>query len=317
MKTIQSIFNKSNLIRKTNTDKIISITNINRITNYHSKHFSFKFNREKIFSSLKQKQEESNQQEDQYNLKAKLKQFFKKVHPDILGRDCSEDLIKQNQKSLQELNNFISSLKENQDFKAKTIEFNVNDGVDSVTITKFDIDLPQIVGNGDKRNQKLYLSNKLDEILSEIQKKDTMAERLGFTKKDDNIDSKNIKISFKKELEEEFGKKDLDYSTMTDEDIIKSKIYKLDINDRNNSNRDKINKEDSDVNDDANSNIKTNSTATTATTKTKVKDELINNDKIKLVKESELKAQRINEKISQEVNKKLADKKIIKKSNYL
>ena len=142
------------------------------------------------------------------NLKNKVNQFLKKVHPDILEGKYSEEYKIENSKSIQELNMFLNSLKENISFSSKYIDFNIidysvieNNNENDNNLSKITLELPDIKSNSLNHSSKLILSNRLDKILIDINKKQKKAHSLGVKLSEDNLFSLNDDIHKQQRLE--------------------------------------------------------------------------------------------------------------------
>lgn len=175
-------------------DKIqkFTINNIKTSFNYISRRY-LTYNSQFKIDMNKEVREKVNLNTN-LNLKAKINQFLRRAHPDVLSSNCSEELKLENQKSMQILNQFISSLNDNSDFKSVLIEFNVYNEYEEGIINRYSFDLPGLHKGKDNKNQKFWLSKKLDTILEDITSFSTLADKFGqksFFKKEINEDNED------------------------------------------------------------------------------------------------------------------------------
>lgn len=170
------------------------------------------------------------------NFKLKLNQFLKKAHPDALQGKCSEEEITLNSKSVQELNLFINNLKDNLNYQGKDIEFNILDDIEVSSITKVKITLPELKQGQLNHSQRIWFSNKIDEILQEISNKQSQADEFGSEKEFNNFNSikrpKVLKYSDilskqqTKQISEEIKKETSDYKIIKKDNLLNLKVSK-------------------------------------------------------------------------------------------
>lgn len=103
------------------------------------------------------------------NLKQKLNQLFKKTHPDSLQGKCSEEEISLNSKSIQEINLFVNSLKDNLFYSGKEIDLYVlsSNKEQTASSTKHILSLPSLKKGNLNHSQSIEFFNRVDEILNE------------------------------------------------------------------------------------------------------------------------------------------------------
>lgn len=144
-----------------------------KIINTHS--FYFTSNQMNEFSSSDEFDNELN-----HNLKVKLNKLFKKVHPDVLrgNKVFSDHHINENEKSVQELNRYYNCLKEGDTFESKIINFNCIDSLIKTNFIKYSLHLPKINKNENIAKKKAILSNKINQILNNINQYDENAVKL-------------------------------------------------------------------------------------------------------------------------------------------
>lgn len=139
--------------------------------------------------------------------KNKINNFFKFVHPDVLGRNCPEEIKQINEKSMQEINLYIDSLDKGLKFENKTIEFFIevqqkDDKGDFISsYTKYSVDLDSISPDNFSMN-KLVLKNNLSSSIDNLIKKITKIKHLG--KQGKFIDTKNEKEESEENIETNF-----------------------------------------------------------------------------------------------------------------
>ena len=142
-----------------------------------------------------------------FSLKNKINQFFKHVHPDVLGNECPVELKKHNERSMQEINSYIDSLNNNNGFEAKQIDFYYkieneilsNEFEEAIEYKKAFISLDNIT-KGVSTSKKLSLQMSLNSIIEDA---------LSTIKSQKEVNSEaNIfdKIAKKFEKDETFGK---------------------------------------------------------------------------------------------------------------
>ena len=93
------------------------------------------------------------------SFKNKINSFYKFVHPDVLGAKCPDELRKENEKSVQNLNAYLESLDKGTKFEAKNLIFyialeqkNKKEEV-KITFPKFEIKLDEIRQNTSQSNR--------------------------------------------------------------------------------------------------------------------------------------------------------------------
>ena len=215
-RSISSIVNKVNLVHilnknnntNTNTNSFNSNTsyylhkNFNTYNN-NSSNSNNSSNYSRINTNTNPSSNTTNIYQPSYSFRNKMNQFFKKVHPDIIGTITSnntnntknndnilnlEKIKLENQRSMQEINNFIESLKTGTNFEEKSVSFNIKDPYyENITDTtdtytavdtedlflKYSFDLPSLFSNSMNSAQRLSIMNRIDEILSEIKERST------------------------------------------------------------------------------------------------------------------------------------------------
>jgi hypothetical protein len=142
-KIFQNIFSK-NLIQgsfKYSNNKLY----INSIDNSGSKRNLYNFQRKTFAIPL--------------SFKNKINTFYKFVHPDVLGAKCPNELRRENEKSVQNLNAYIESLDKGTKFESKNLLFYIaleqKDKKDEtkVTFPKVEIKLDEIKPNTSQSNR--------------------------------------------------------------------------------------------------------------------------------------------------------------------
>lgn len=93
------------------------------------------------------------------SFKNKINTFYKFVHPDVLGEKCPNELRKENEKSVQNLNAYIESLDKGTKFESKNLLFYIaleqkdNKDETKVTFPKLEIKLDEIKPNTSQSNR--------------------------------------------------------------------------------------------------------------------------------------------------------------------
>lgn len=95
------------------------------------------------------------------SFKNKINNFYKYVHPDVLGSTCPEDYRKNNEKSVQDLNSYMDCLDKGSKFDAKNLTFYI-----------------KIEHKKNKKEEITIIFQKLEIMLEEIKSQTSQSNRV-------------------------------------------------------------------------------------------------------------------------------------------